>query len=92
MHIMHEEAGMTTAAADRDLMGVGFQAYPQRQVIEAFVRRGEEAFPEQVPDASIHGDGGIPGEWLRFVVNISLSGFTAVSLSCLIHANLRRTK
>jgi len=50
---------MVTAAADRYLMGIGFQAYPQRQVIEAFVSRGAEAFPEQVPGASIHGDGGI---------------------------------
>jgi hypothetical protein len=38
-----------------------------------------ETFPEQAERGSIHGNGGIRKQ--TFVVNISLLGFTAVSLS-----------
>jgi hypothetical protein len=54
-----------------------------------------ETFPEQAERGSIHGNGGIREQ--TFVVNISLLGFTAVSLSRLrlrvlrFHASLRRT-
>ncbi|KPL57557.1 hypothetical protein AM506_21830 [Rossellomorea vietnamensis] len=64
-------------------------------LIQEFVMGDGETFPEQAERGSIHGNGGIREQ--TFVVNISLLGFTAVSLSRLslrvlrFHASLRRT-
>ncbi|WP_280569465.1 hypothetical protein [Chromohalobacter sp. 296-RDG] len=56
---MDEEAGVIAAAADRRDPVIGLQLEPQRLGIQKLMVGDGEAFPEQVPGASIHGGGGI---------------------------------
>jgi hypothetical protein len=59
MHVMHQETGMVTAAADRRDPVIGLQLEPQRLRVQELVVGDGETFPEQAERGSIHGNGGV---------------------------------
>ncbi len=75
---MDQATCLVTAAADRGYPLIGLQVKSQRLGIQILVVGDGEPFPEQAERYSIHGNGGIRKQ--TFVVNISLLGFTAISL------------